>query len=39
VLLDLWAKKLGPNTIYGDLTGTAFVGDSPLRGRAVTAAA
>jgi len=31
VLLDLWAKEPGPNIIYGDLTGTAFVGDSPLR--------
>jgi Xaa-Pro aminopeptidase len=31
VLLDLWAKEPGPNSFYGDLTGTAFVGDSPLR--------
>jgi len=27
VLLDLWAKEPGPDSIYGDLTWTAFVGD------------
>ncbi|HTY54815.1 MAG TPA: M24 family metallopeptidase, partial [Candidatus Binataceae bacterium] len=31
VLLDLWAKEPGPNSIYGDLTWTAFVGDSVPR--------
>ncbi len=27
LLLDLWAKEPGPDSIYGDLTWTAFVGD------------
>jgi len=41
VLLDLWAKEPGPDSIYGDLTWTAFVGDCAPRehGQVFTAVA